>query len=85
MLIPKTTDNKPYIEFRIDKKGKIILGITSSWWGGKNASFVSSDGSEGNSCEPRHLEAYIKAFKERKIKEIEKEIVSLQNKLETIK
>ena len=85
MNIPKTTPEKPYIEFRVDKKGNIKLSASSSWWGGKNSGFYSSDGTEGNTCEPKHLKAYIKAFKERKIKNIEKEILSLQKKLENLK
>ena len=85
MKIPNTTDEKPYIEFRIDKKGKINLSATSDWWGGKNAGFSSSDGTEGNTCEPKNLKSYIKAFKERKIKNIEKEILALQKQLEVIK
>lgn len=85
MKIPKTTPDKPYIEFRINKKGKIKLSASPSWWGGKNSGFISSGGEEGNTCEPKHLKAYIKAFKERKIKDIEKQITVLQNKLETIK
>jgi hypothetical protein len=32
MKIPNTTDEKPYIEFKIDKKGKIKLSATSSLW-----------------------------------------------------
>lgn len=39
MEIPKTTKDKPYIEFRFDKKGKIKLSATSIWWG-KNAGFL---------------------------------------------
>jgi len=85
MKIPNTTDEKSYIEFRIDKKGNIKLSATSSWWGGKNAGFYSSDGTGGNTCEPKHLKAYIKAFKERKIKRIEKEILTLQKQLELFK
>jgi hypothetical protein len=85
MKIPKTTIDKPYIEFRIDKKGKIKLSASSIWWGGKNASFSSSDGTEGNTCEPKNLKSYIKAFKERKIKTIEKEILILQNNLRNLK
>lgn len=85
MKIPNTTDEKPYIEFRIDKKGKIKLSATSSWWGGKSAGFISSDGTEGNTCEPKHLKSYIKAFKERKIKNIEKEILTLKKQLEVVK
>ena len=85
MNIPETTKEKPYIELIIDEKGKIKLSATSSWWGGKNACFSSSDGTEGNTCEPKNLKAYIKAFKERKIKRIEKEILDLQKKLELVK
>ena len=85
MQIPNTTDKKPYIEFRIDKKGKIKLSASSIWWGGKNSGFSSSDITEGNTCEPKHLKAYIKAFKERKIKNIEKEILALQKQLEKVK
>lgn len=85
MKIPKTTSDKPYIEFRVNKKGKIKLATSSSWWGGKNACFSSSDGTEGNTCEPKNLKVYIKAFKERKIKRIEKEILDLQKQLELVK
>lgn len=85
MIIPNTTKDKPYIEFRIDKSGKIKLSITSNWWGGRNSGFVSSDGREGNTCLPEDLETYIKFFKERKIKTIEKEIIALQKKLKGVK
>jgi hypothetical protein len=85
MKIPKTTEDKPYIEFRFDKKGKMKLSATNKWWGGKNSGFHSSDGSEGNTCEPKHLEAYIEAFKKRKINSIEKEIILLQKEKEKIK
>ena len=85
MKIPNTTDEKLYIEFRIDKKGKVKLSASSNWWGGKNSGFLSSEGTEGNTCEPKHLKAYIKAFKERKIKSIEKEILALQKQLEKFK
>lgn len=85
MKIPNTTLQKPYIEFRIDKKGNIKLSTSSIWWGGKNAGFISSDGAEGNTCEPKHLKSYIKAFKERKIKRIEKQILTLQKEIELVK
>lgn len=84
MNIPKTTKEKPYIEFRIDEKGKIKLSASSNWWGGKNGGFFSSNG-EGNTCEPNDLKEYIKAFKEKKIKNIEKEILALQKQLEVVK
>lgn len=85
MKIPKTTEDKPYIEFRIDKKGKIKLSPSADWWGGKNSGFVCSDGTEGNTCKPRNLKSYLNAFKEQKIKRIEKEILTLQNKLKKVK
>lgn len=85
MKIPNTTEEKPYIEFRVDKKGKIKLSASSSWWGGKNSSFYSSNGSEGNTCEPKNLEMYIRAFKERKIKALKQEISDLKKKLKTFK
>ena len=85
MEIPATTPDKPYIEFRIDKEGKIKLSATSGWWGGKNSRFVSSDGCEGNTAPPKQLESYIKAFKKRKIKRLEKEIVVLQKRLNKLK
>lgn len=53
--------------------------------GGKNHWFFSNNGVEGNTCLPKHLEAYIKAFKLRKIKETKKEISNLQKKLEKLK
>lgn len=85
MNIPNTTSEKPYIEFRIDKDGNIKLSASPSWWGGKNSGFVSSDGTEGNTCKPEDLNAYVKAFKERKIKNIEKEILTLQKRLKKFK
>lgn len=85
MEIPKTTTENPYIEFRFNKKGEIQLSNTSDWWGGKNHGFVSSDGYEGNTCLPKYLSGYIKAFKARKIKMMKIEIKTLQAKLELIK
>lgn len=85
MEIPKTTVAEPYIEFRFDSKGKMTLSATSSWWGGKNSGFVSSDGTEGNSSEPKNLDAYIIAYKKKKIKDLEKEIDTLQKKLQKFK
>lgn len=84
MKIPKVTKNKPYIEFRINKKGKLKLSITNIWWGGKDSGFFSSDGTEGNTCKPTNLKVYIEAFKNRKIKNIQKEIQILQNQLNKI-
>lgn len=85
MKIPKTTESKPYIQFEIDKKGKIKLFTTASWWGGKNGGYSCSDGSAGNTCKPKDLKAYILAFKQSQIKSIEKEISLLQKKLEQMK
>lgn len=85
MKLPKVTEDEPYIEFRYTKKGVLKLSKTSSWWGGKNSGFSCSDGSEGNSCEPKNLDAYIKAFNNKKVKEIEKQIISLQKKLKLVK
>ena len=85
MKIPKTTRNNPYIEFKINRNGKVKLSATSNWWGGKRAGFISSDGYEGNTCLPKDLTDYIDSFKSRKIKNIEKEILSLQTQLENYK
>ncbi len=85
MRIPKTTKINPFIEFTFDKKGNIKLNISSNWWGGKKGGFHLSDGSDGNTCPPNELNDYIKIFKERKVKEIEKEIISLQKKLDKLK
>ncbi len=81
MKIPKTTAEQPYIEFRFDKKGNMKLSACSAWWGGRSGGFISSNDTEGNTCYPRDLERAIKAFKRRKAKGIEKEILVLQNKL----
>jgi hypothetical protein len=84
MKIPKTTKEKPYIEFRFNEKGKLVkLSATSNWWDGKNRGFYSSK-YEGNACLPKDLDSYIKAYKLKKIKEIEKEIEYLKNKLNTL-
>ena len=84
MKIPTTTIEKPYIEFSFDEKGKMSLKTSSFWWGGKNARFISST-REGNTCLPKDLQTYIKAFKLKKIKDIEKEISTLQIKLTNLK
>ena len=85
MKLPKTTEELPYIEFRFNKKGKLIkLLATNSWWGGINGGFSSSE-YEGNTCKPKDLDRYIKAYKLKKAKEIEKEIDTLKNKLNNIK
>jgi hypothetical protein len=83
--IPKTTPEKPYIEFKITKRGKLKLTPSATFWGGKNSGFVSTDGSEGNTCKPKDLKVYLNAYKERKIKIIENEILTLQKKLEKVK
>jgi hypothetical protein len=85
MKIPKTTESKPFIQFEIDKKGKMELSTTASWWGGKNGGYSCSDGTAGNTCKPKDLKAYILAFKQKQVKSIEKEISLLQKKLEQIK
>lgn len=83
MKIPKTTKEKPYIEFIITDKGKIKLRSTSSWWGGINSSFSTTEG-EGNTCLPKDLDKYIERFKVRKIEQLEKEISNLQKQLEKL-
>ena len=83
--IPKTTKEKPYIEFRFSRKGKLSLSASPSWWGGKQSQFGCTDGSIGNTCLPKDLDSYIKAFKLRQIKDVEKEINRLQSKLEKLK
>jgi len=85
MKIPKVTDDEPYIEFRYSKTGNLKLTKTSNWYGGKNSTFSCSNGSEGNTCLPKDLDAHIKAFNNRKVRNIEKEIKSLQKQLEKAK
>ena len=85
MKLPETTIEEPYIEFKFDKKGKLHLGITSSWWGGINDGFISSEGFEGNTCLPKDFNRYIKAYQARKVKIIEKQISILKKKLQTLK
>lgn len=80
MNIPSVTKEKPYIEFRIDKKGKIKLRSSSSWWGGKNGGFISSGGVIGNTCKPNRLNEYIEARVKKEIKSIEKEMASLNKR-----
>lgn len=84
MKIPKTTGSEPYIEFRVDKKGKLKLSKSSLWWGGINGSFWGSDGSQGNSCKPKDLKRYLEAFKKNKIKKLEKEVLMAQKRLEVM-
>jgi hypothetical protein len=85
MLLPITSKEKPYIEFRINKEGEISLSVTASWWGGKKGGFLCNDRTEGNTCEPKHLKSYIKAFKIKKIKDVKKQISELQKQLKTFK
>jgi len=87
MKIPQTTPEKPYILFIfVTKTGKLKkLETTAAWWGGKNSGFICSDGTEGNSCPPKQLDAYIQAYKNKKITSIEKEITKLQKQLINIK
>ena len=86
MKIPKTTEEMPYIEFRLNRKGKLIkLVATDSWWGGINGGFYSTRGYQGNTCKPKDLDKYIKAYKNKKVKEVEKEIEALKNKLNNLK
>jgi hypothetical protein len=83
MKIPQTTPEKPLIQFKFDTKtGKLKkLEITNIWWGGKNSGFISTDGTEGNSCLPKQLESHILAYKNKKITSIEKQITKLQKQL----
>jgi hypothetical protein len=84
--VPKTTVKEPYIEFRFNEKGRLIkLLPTSSWWGGIHNGFHSSDGYEGNTCLPKNLKKYIEVFKLRKIKSLEKQILTLQKSVECLK
>ena len=85
MKIPKTTKAAPYIEFRFTEKWELKLRSCSTWWGGINSGFISSDGSTGNTCYPEDLDKYIAKFKKNKADEINKEIARLQKKLEKIK
>lgn len=78
MNIPTTTDDRPYIEFRINKYGQIKLSASESYWGGKRGGFTSSDGTEGNTCLPKDLDSYLKAFKERKIARLNKKIRDIE-------
>jgi hypothetical protein len=87
MKIPQTTPEKPFILFSfVTKTGKLKkLTTTNLWWGGKNSGFISTDGTEGNSCLPKQLESHIQAYKNKKITSIEKEITKLQKQLINIK
>jgi hypothetical protein len=82
--LPKTTIDKPYIEFQFDKNWEMKLCATSNWWGGIKHSFCTIHGSCGNTCLPKDLDRYIAAFKKKRIKEIKSEIINLQNKLKKI-
>jgi hypothetical protein len=85
MKIPKTSSDEPYIEFRFNKNGKIKLSATSIWWGGKNSGFISSDGTQGNTCKPKDLDSYLKVYKEKRIKSLEKEVANLQKQIDKLK
>jgi len=86
LRIPETTEEQPYIEFRFNKKGKLIsLNPCGAWWGGITHGFVSTDGTEGNVCLPKDLEKFIKAYKARKVNQIQKEINSLTDSLKNWK
>lgn len=84
--IPKTTQEKPYIEFRFNDKGKLTkLVATELWWGGIYGGFRSTSGYEGNTCKPKDLDRYIKAFQLRNIKQVESKIKKLEKKLTELK
>jgi hypothetical protein len=83
MRIPKTTPDKPYIEFRVYKNGKVKLSATSSYWCGNK--FICNDGSTGSTCKPSLLTASVNEFKQKLIKDIEKEISSLQKEIDALK
>ena len=89
LTVPQTTEEKPYIKFIFDSEGVLSLTTCSNWWGGIDGGFTrySKDfgESEGNTCEPKDLEEYVKAFVARKISEKEEEIKTLQKELETLK
>lgn len=82
--IPKTTKEKPYIEFTFAPTGKLKLCITSSWWGGKNGGFIRNSDIVGNSCLPEALPFHLKAFKKRQIAKAEKEIARLMKRIEAL-
>ena len=84
--VPKTTVEKPYIEFRFNEKGRLIkLLATDSWWGGIDSGFHSSANYEGNTCLPKNLKKYIEVFKLRKIKSLEKQIITLQKSVDCLR
>lgn len=85
MKLPTTTPENPYVEFRFSKTGKLTLTAVSNYYGGINSGFSSSDGSMGNTCLPKDLDRYIAKYKQRKIKEVEKEISDLNKKLQNLK
>lgn len=85
MKILKTTKEKPYIEFRFNKRGDLKFAVTSDWWGGINEGFYCSDGTCGNTCHPKDLDRYVISFKKRKIKDIKRKIAILQKQLDKIK
>ena len=86
MIIPQTTKEQPYIEFIINKKGDVTISPnpTSSWWGGIKQRFVASDGTGGNTCFPKDLERYIKAYKKTKIKKLKDNIKNLRLELKIL-
>lgn len=83
--IPKTTKEKPYIEFTFAPNGKLKLCITSSGgWGGSKGGFITNGDTVGNSCLPEELPLYLKAFKKRQIAKAEKEIARLMKRIEAL-
>jgi hypothetical protein len=79
--IPKVTEDKPYIKFEINNKtGKIKLSTSSTWWGGKNSVFISSNGTSGNTCLPKDLKSYLKNFLKKQDKLLQKELKELQKR-----
>lgn len=83
MKTPKTTEEKPYIEFKFYDDGKLKLSTSNDWWGGLNSGFIGY-GFSGNTCLPKDLEKYIKRFKEKKIKELDLEIKKLEKRKEKL-
>jgi len=84
MKIPKTTKDKPYIEFIITDKNKIKLFTTSYFWGGKNKFFYCPEGI-GNSCLPKQLPLFFEVLKKRETKNVSKQIEKLKKRIKEIK
>ena len=83
------TEEKPYIQFEFNDKGKLKFSISSNSWGKGGYSGYDDDDKNtliyGNTCLPKYLKRSIQSLKAHRVKAIQKEILLLQKEIEKVK